>query len=48
MSQSLLAVGSKAPDFAAVANDGTSRSLSEILERGHAVLVFYPGNNTPG
>lgn len=44
----LLTVGARAPDFAADASDGKTYRLTEILDRGHAVLVFYPGNNTPG
>jgi peroxiredoxin len=43
-----LSVGSKAPEFTAVAGDGKSYRLSELLERGHVALFFYPGNNTPG
>lgn len=43
-----LGVGTKAPDFTATANDGTTYRLSELLERGHVALFFYPGNNTPG
>ena len=43
-----LAVGTKAPDFTATANDGTAYRLSELLSRGHVALFFYPGNNTPG
>lgn len=43
-----LSVGSKAPDFTAKANDGTTYRLSELLARGHVALFFYPGNNTPG
>jgi len=43
-----LSVGSKAPDFSAKANDGTTYRLSELLARGHVALFFYPGNNTPG
>ncbi len=44
----LLAVGSRAPDFTAQTGDGGSVTLSKLLEKGHVVLVFYPGNNTPG
>lgn len=43
-----LHVGAKAPDFTATASDGTTYRLSELLERGHVALIFYPGNNTPG
>ncbi|MFN2400567.1 MAG: redoxin domain-containing protein [Gemmatimonadaceae bacterium] len=44
----LLTPGAAAPDFGADASDGKKYRLTEVLERGHAVLVFYPGNNTPG
>lgn len=44
----LPAIGDPAPDFTAQASDGTSYSLSRLLERGPVVLIFYPGNNTPG
>jgi peroxiredoxin len=44
----LLPVGDRAPDFAATTNHGRQLRLSEQLQRGHVVLIFYPGNNTPG
>lgn len=44
----LITVGTAAPDFTLPAHDGETRRLSQILERHHALLVFYPGNNTPG
>jgi peroxiredoxin Q/BCP len=43
-----LTVGTKAPDFTATANDGTTYRLSDLLARGNVALFFYPGNNTPG
>jgi thioredoxin-dependent peroxiredoxin len=43
-----LQVGSRAPDFTAVASDGETYRLSDLLARGHVALFFYPGNNTPG
>jgi peroxiredoxin len=43
-----LAVGARAPEITAVANDGVTYRLSELLARGHVALFFYPGNNTPG
>jgi thioredoxin-dependent peroxiredoxin len=43
-----LPVGSRAPDFTAVASDGQTYRLSDLLTRGHVALFFYPGNNTPG
>ena len=44
----LPAIGDPAPDFTAQASDGNSYSLDQLLERGPVVLIFYPGNNTPG
>lgn len=43
-----LALGTLGPDFTLAASDGTSVVLSEVLRKGGAVLVFYPGNHTPG
>jgi peroxiredoxin len=31
-----------------VASDGKTYRLSEVLQRHLALLVFYPGDNTPG
>ena len=44
----LLPIGSKAPAFSAAASDGKTYTLGDLLKRGHVLLVFYPGNNTPG
>ena len=44
----LLAVGSTAPVFTAPASDGKTYSLADVLKTAHVLLVFYPGNNTPG
>lgn len=44
----LIAVGDRAPDFELLASDGKRYRLSEVLARSHALLVFYPGNFTPG
>jgi len=43
-----LGVGTRAPDFAAMASDGKRYHLADLLARGHVALFFYPGNNTPG
>lgn len=43
-----LAIGSKAPAFAATASDGKTYTLADVLKTKHVALVFYPGNNTPG
>lgn len=40
--------GSVAPDWTLPSSaDGVVR-LADVLTRGHALLLFYPGNNTPG
>ncbi len=45
---SLLQPGSVAPDFTAEASDGQSYHLRLLLQESRVLLVFYPGNNTPG
>jgi peroxiredoxin len=44
----LLQPGSLAPDFTASASDGKSYQLRHLLAESRVLLVFYPGNNTPG
>ncbi len=44
----LLQPGTPAPDFSADASDGRTYRLHQLLENGPVLLVFYPGNNTPG
>lgn len=44
----LLPPGAQAPDFTAEASDGQSYRLRDLLARSRVLLVFYPGNNTPG
>ena len=44
----LLEPGLEAPRFSAPASDGNVYSLEGLLSRGAVVLIFYPGNNTPG
>ena len=44
----LIAVGAEAPDFELAASDGKTYRLREVLSRHLALLIFYPGNNTPG
>jgi peroxiredoxin len=44
----LLPPDSLAPDFTAAASDGATYRLHELLESSRVLLVFYPGNNTPG
>ena len=45
---SLLPPGAPAPDFTAAASDGKTYQLRRLLAEGRVLLVFYPGNNTPG
>ena len=42
-----LSVGTKAPDFTLPDDSGRSVTLSALLGRS-VVLVFYPGDDTPG
>jgi peroxiredoxin len=44
----VLGIGAQAPDFKLAAHDGNFYRLSDVLKQGHAALIFYPGNNTPG
>ena len=44
----LLQPGSPAPDFSADASDGRRYRLMDVLQESRVLLVFYPGNNTPG
>ena len=44
----LLAPGTAAPDFTAPASDGQTYTLRDVVRDSRVLLVFYPGNNTPG
>jgi peroxiredoxin len=44
----LLKPDSTAPDFSAAASDGNTYRLGDLLRQSRVLLVFYPGNNTPG
>jgi peroxiredoxin len=44
----LLQPDTLAPDFSASASDGTTYQLQQLLQQSRVLLVFYPGNNTPG
>jgi peroxiredoxin len=44
----LLQPGSLAPDFSAEASDGRRYRLYDLVEESRILLLFYPGNNTPG
>jgi peroxiredoxin Q/BCP len=45
--ESLLPVGSVAPEFEAVTDTGDTIRSADLHGR-HVVLVFYPGDDTPG
>lgn len=45
---SLLKPGDPAPDFTATGSDGVAYRLSDLLAESSVLLVFYPGNDTPG
>ena len=45
---SLLEPGTQAPNFSAPASDGCTYQLDELVRQSRVLLVFYPGNNTPG
>ena len=45
---SMIEVGEKAPDFELDASDGERYRLSDVLKQSRVLLIFYPGNNTPG
>ena len=40
--------GARAPDFTAPASDGRTVRLADVLAEHRVLLVFYPGNDTPG
>jgi thioredoxin-dependent peroxiredoxin len=42
-----LETGAVAPDFTLPAQDGTSVTLSPLLEKGPVVIFFYPAAETP-
>lgn len=44
----LLQANTVAPDFSAKASDGRTYRLRRLLKESRVLLVFYPGNNTPG
>jgi peroxiredoxin Q/BCP len=43
-----IAAGSAAPDFTLAGSDGQEHRFSDVLKDSRVLLVFYPGNNTPG
>lgn len=44
----LLAVGSAAPMFSLVSSNGDTVKLMDFRDNKNVVLVFYPGDQTPG
>jgi|SRR5579871_726524 len=44
----LIPIGTRAPDFTADASDGKTVALAALRGQKRVVLVFYPGDNTPG
>lgn len=44
----LIRVGHTAAEFTLLGHDGASYHLADMRKQGHVMLVFYPGNNTPG
>lgn len=44
----LLSPGDIAPDFTAAGSDGQTYRLQDLVRDSRVLLVFYPGNNTPG
>ncbi len=45
--EGLLKIGSAAPDFTALTENGKTVRLSELRGKSPVILVFYPGDNTP-
>jgi peroxiredoxin len=45
---SLIEAGRAAPPFTALASDGRTYVLHDLLTQARVLLVFYPGNDTPG
>ena len=43
-----LSIGSTAPDFGALANNGKTVSLKDFKGKKNVVLYFYPKDDTPG
>ncbi|MGA2506411.1 MAG: peroxiredoxin [Chitinispirillaceae bacterium] len=44
----MLKIGDKAPDFSLVSSNGDTVSLSGFSGKNYVVLIFYPGDETPG
>src|SRR5688572_24631475 len=46
--EDLIPVGERAPNFKADDQNGNPMELSRILRTRNVVLIFYPGDDTPG
>jgi len=44
----MLATGTTAPDFSLISDKGDTVKLSDYQGKNHVVLIFYPGDQTPG
>jgi thioredoxin-dependent peroxiredoxin len=44
----LLDIGGKAPAFTLVSSDGDTVRLSDFTGKSNVMLIFYPGDETPG
>lgn len=44
----MLHPGDEAPDFTAPGSDGNTYRLADLLAEQNVLLIFYPGNDTPG
>jgi peroxiredoxin Q/BCP len=44
----LLKIGSTAPDFTLISHTGDTVKLSSFKDKNSVVLIFYPGDETPG
>jgi peroxiredoxin Q/BCP len=44
----LLDIGTKAPDFTIASSDGDTIRLGNFVGKNNVVLIFYPGDATPG
>ena len=47
-SRMTLSIGSTAPDFSLETQDGTRITLADFRQKQPVVLIFYPGDMTPG
>jgi thioredoxin-dependent peroxiredoxin len=44
----MLAIGTQAPDFSLETDKGDTVRLADFKGKNHVVLIFYPGDQTPG